>query len=176
MGRKRKFNEYDIVGKFAFLNCKHGKVKIDLKNLDKIKQYTWFTKKSQNSEYYVYTSITENKKERKISLHRFLMSADPNILVDHKNRDTLDNTLENLRLCTRAENNRNAKKNIRGKSKYKGVTIRPSGRFGVYIQESGKPKCLGTFDCEKEAALAYNKRALEIFGQFANLNEIKGVK
>lgn len=173
MARPRKFNEIiKLNNKFSYIICKHGKVLIDNFNLDKIQKFTWFTKKTGNSDYYVYASITENKKERKISLHRFLMNPNKTEFIDHANRNPLDNRIKNLRICTKSDNNRNAKKNIRGLSKYKGVTKRPSGRYAAYISFNLKTICLGTFDLEKDAALAYNKKAGELFGKFANLNKI----
>ena len=106
------------------------------------------------------------------SISRLILTPTEEFCVDHINGNPLDNTRENLRLCSKAQNNYNAKKRKNSKSQYKGVTIRPSGRFGAYICKDGKNYCLGTFDKEIDAALAYNKKAVDLFGKFAKLNEI----
>lgn len=172
IGRPKKYNDIIVNSEFAIIKCKHGDVIVDINVVDKIKLYTWFTKKSSNNTYYVYASITFNKKQSKISLHRFLIDAKVGEIVDHKNRNTLDNRIINLRKCSKSDNNRNAKKNIRGNCRYKGVTKRPSGKYGCYISFNNKTICLGTFNTEEEAALIYNKKAKEFFGEFANLNNI----
>jgi hypothetical protein len=168
MGRPRGKSEFLIKETHAEIVCKHGNFIIDLEDVEKAKTYKWFSKLS-NGNYYAYSHYQGNSK---ISLHRFILEVSDSRLVDHKNRNTFDTRKENLRICNRFENNRNAKKNKRGKVMYKGVTIRPSGRFGVYIQNNGKPECLGTYDSEIEAALRYNERAKDLFGEFANLNKI----
>ena len=33
-------------------------------------------------------------------------------------------------------------------------------------------KCLGMYTDEQEGALAYNKKAIELFGEYAKLNEV----
>jgi hypothetical protein len=45
-------------------------------------------------------------------------------------------------------------------------------RFIAQIRSNGIHKNLGHFKCEKEAAVAYNKAAIEIHGEYANLNII----
>lgn len=173
MARPKKLNNIIIEEPNAYIECKHGLVIIDLKNVNLINKYTWFTKKAITGSYYVYASTTINKKETKISLQRLLLGNPENKVIDHINGNTMDNRIENLRICSKSENNKNAKKNKRGtSSKYKGVTKRPSGRFGVYIQNNKVIFCVGTFDSEIEAAKAYNKKALELFGEYAKLNEI----
>lgn len=174
MARPRGKSTIIIHDAYAEIQCKHCNFKIDLDDVEKVSQYRWFSKTAQNGEPYCYSHYSGNKK---IMLHRFLMGLQPDdgMICDHSNRDTKDNTKANLRVCSRAENNRNAKKNIRGvKSKYKGVTKRPSGRFGVYINFNKTTKCLGTYDTEEEAAIVYNKYALQLFGEYANLNIIEG--
>ena len=171
MGRPRSNNKWSIDNNIALTILKHGGTCVDIKDLDKVKDFKWFTKKSYKSNnYYVYSHLTGNKK---LLLHRFLLNiTDSKLCVDHINGDTLDNRRCNLRIATKGENNRNAKKNKRGKTLYKGVIIRPSGRYGVYIQYNNKPLCLGTYDDIKTAAEVYNKKAKEIFGEFARLNKI----
>ena len=112
--------------------------------------------------------------DRDILIHRIVMNAPKGMDVDHINGDPLDNRKENLRICTRSENCRNKKVRADSKSGYKGVEVRPSGRFRAYI---GLPKCnLGTYDTPEEAAIAYDKKAIELFGEFANLNFPKDKK
>lgn len=93
--------------------------------------------------------------------------------LDHVDGDPHNNRIENLRPATRIENGRNRKKNKNCLSNYKGVTFNPQGKnWRSRITIDGKLKHLGYFKDEKDAAVAYNKAAIEYFGEFINLNEI----
>jgi hypothetical protein len=93
--------------------------------------------------------------------------------IDHINRDKLDNRLCNLRVCLQGQNSANVptRKNKKN-SKYKGVHQTASGKWQAQIWFNNKNHGLGSFDTEKEAALAYNKKASEIQGEFAYQNII----
>lgn len=57
-------------------------------------------------------------------------------------------------------------------SKYKGVSKNKYGRFHVIIRCNKKNIFSGSFNTEIEAAIAYNKRAIELLGKHAILNII----
>ena len=106
-----------------------------------------------------------------IYMHREIMKAPKGMIVDHKNRNKLDNTPDNLRVGTRQENLRNAGKRIGTTSRFKGVS-RKKGR-DVWTAQIGidrDVKSLGTYYDEIEAARAYDQAAVEHFGEFARLN------
>ncbi len=57
---------------------------------------------------------------------------------------------------------------------YKGVTKAPTGSKWISgIKKDGKRMHLGSFSTEEDAALRYNKEAVKLFGEFANLNIIE---
>lgn len=58
-------------------------------------------------------------------------------------------------------------------SKYRGVILYKKGVWRSAIRAHGKYYYLGTFHKEKEAAKAYNKKAIELFGSDAVLNNVK---
>lgn len=106
-------------------------------------------------------------------LHRLIMNPPDGYQVDHINGNGLDNRRENLRLCTQSQNNFNCD-SARGKSKFKGVSWEPkTKKWSAYIQVNKKKRRLGMYASEEEAALAYNRAALEIAGEFAKLNEVR---
>jgi ribosomal protein L24E len=114
-----------------------------------------------------------------INLHRIIVNAKPGEIVDHKNGNGLDNRKSNLRICSKSQNNANRKSKKNGKSKYLGVSVQSyntlTGKTILYvatIKKDGKRIYIGSFKCEKTAALAYNKKAKELHGVFANLNII----
>lgn len=92
-------------------------------------------------------------------------------IVDHINGNSLDNRRENLRICTIAENNRNAPLRKDSKSGYKGVTKHVTGSWRARVQVNGKNKAIYT-KTKEMAAFAYNVMALHYYGEFARLNEI----
>lgn len=103
-----------------------------------------------------------------VPMHRFVMKAQRGQIVDHKNRNTLDNRRSNLRFCTHAQNQQNRHFN-RGNSLFKGVW-REGNRWRAYIGFEGKQIWLGSFDTEEQAALAHDRAARIYHGEFAYLN------
>jgi hypothetical protein len=113
-----------------------------------------------------------------IYLHRLLTNAQPNEDVDHRNHDTLDNRRENLRVCTRTENlgNQRIRTHEHKTSRYKGVHFQWNRKkcWVARIYYDSKTYYLGHFMTEEEAALAYNEKARELYGEFAHLNTVPG--
>ena len=119
------------------------------------------------------SSMIKGRRGAKISMSRQILDAPPSKVVDHRNHETLDNQDENLRLCTRAQNNANMRKRAGCSSKFKGVHWhKGSKKWCAYIGVSGRLKSLGYFDDEIEAARVYNAAAIEHFKEFALLNAI----
>lgn len=113
-----------------------------------------------------------------VKVHRLIMERilkskiEPNKVVDHINRNRLDNRRENLRLCNISENAKNVGKQ-KGTSKFKGVSWKSSrNKWYSQIKLNGKVKYLGLFDSELDAATAYNNAARLYHGNFAALNNI----
>jgi len=94
-------------------------------------------------------------------------------ILDHKNLKRNDNRIVNLRLATRAENNRN-RDGFKRVSKFKGVSKNSQSKnFAATIAVDRKKIHIGSFDTEEKAAVAYNKAARKFHGKFARLNKIK---
>jgi hypothetical protein len=94
----------------------------------------------------------------------------PADMLDHVNGDILDNSIENLRECTRSQNSMNSMR-AHGASKCKGVAWSAQhGKWRAYITKDKKRKHLGLYDNERDAAQAYDAAALNEFGQFARPN------
>jgi hypothetical protein len=103
------------------------------------------------------------------TMHRSLMNPGAEELVDHVNGDGLDNRRINLRICTRAGNMQNMRRTY-GRSKYKGIVL-SYNKWMVRIQSPDKVRVhLGYFKDEKDAARAYDRAAVEMFGEFAATN------
>lgn len=96
--------------------------------------------------------------------------------LDHKNRNSLDNRRENLRAATYAENSRNHGRQRNNTSGYKGVFRNHKlGKWQAKIhgpRKNGRVNQihLGVFTLIEDAAKAYDKAAMEIYGEFAATN------
>ena len=102
----------------------------------------------------------------------FLDNPENKPQVDHIDHDKTNNHLSNLRWATRSENQCNQRKHRDGCSRFKGVSKKKSAKkWTAQIMHNGRVKYIGLFKTGKEAARAYNAKALELQGEFASLNE-----
>ena len=91
-------------------------------------------------------------------------------LVGAKNGNKLDCRLENLIYRSRAIASR--KRKTSSKTGYTGVYME-GNRYRAVISINKKSIHLGMFDSAEEAAVAYNKKSREVFGESGKLNIIK---
>lgn len=113
---------------------------------------------------------------KRVVLHRLLFPEQgPGQDVDHINQNRLDNRKENLRLVSHSTNTQNSNKKPNTSSKYKGVTLRPWGKFQAFIRVNGVKKSLGMFESEEDAARAYNEAAIKAHGPKAWVNTIGAI-
>lgn len=105
---------------------------------------------------------------RKLYLHRAIIGAGPNDIVDHKNRNRSDNRRENLRIVCASENVRN-RAGI-GASSFRGVHLKRQ-KWQATINALGQVWALGLYETEVEAAAAYDDALafFELTGSGLNL-------
>lgn len=143
-------------------------IKFDTDDLDKFQQF----KRHISHGYLVNRS--GYKKKTTTYFHRLVMNAKDGGVVDHINRDKLDNRKSNLRVCTQAENVINKRLQKNNTTGYRGVHLyKRVNRYQAYIKKDGKRRHIGMFPTAEEAAKEYNKHAIKLFGEFAVLNEVK---
>jgi hypothetical protein len=139
---------------------------VDDEDFERLNKYNWSILKKREK---LYAHRKENKKT--ITLHRFILNAEKEILVDHINGNCLDNRRCNLRLCDNKQNIRNSKKRSNLSSKYKGVSWQKDRiKWSAQISVNSKRISLGRCSDEIEAAKKYDKAARFYFGEFASLN------
>lgn len=96
--------------------------------------------------------------------------SDKRNLVGAKNGNKLDCRLENLEYRTRAVASRKRKSS--SKAGYTGV-YKENNRYRAVISINRKSVHIGMYDTPEEAALAYNKKSRELYGEDGKVNIIK---
>jgi len=139
---------------------------VDAEDYDRFSKYKWHASNKGQTSY-----AQRNGPDGIVCMHRLIAGAPPHLVVDHINHNGLDNRKKNLRLCTQAQNIYNSLPRRNCSSKYKGVYLhKRTNRYRATIRYKGKRFHLGSFKNEVDAAKAYDKKACELFGQFAYLN------
>ncbi len=143
-------------GKFAL---------VDAANFEWLKQHHWSCRGGGNP----YAARFE--KGKIVWMHREIMHTPEGMVCDHIDGNGVNNLCANLRNCTRADNVHNLSKAAHGSSIYKGVfRIKGTDKWAAKICHQGHRYWLGTFDEEAQAARAYDRKAVELFGEYARLN------
>ena len=128
-----------------------------------------------SSKHIIYAKASIGGKQ--VLLHRLVaerMGLSLDGVIDHINGDALDCCRENLQACTHQQNIMKQRHQVTAKNKYKGV-MQFRNKWRSRITINGKTMHLGMFASAIEAARAYNEKAKELFGDFANLNEVNHV-
>ena len=107
-----------------------------------------------------------NPKYKKLWMHRLVTDCPEDKIVDHINRDKLDNRRSNLRTCTQSQNQMNSKIRESNTSGYRGVN-KQGERWMARIRMNGKRLFLGLFDTPQEASKVYELAAKKHYGEFA---------
>ena len=140
---------------------------VDAEDYEKLKDYKWCTIQGSRTFY----AKTFRLSGAILAMHRLILDAPKGLYVDHIDHNGLNNRKSNLRLCTNQENLRNKLPRPGCSSKYKGVSgSKARNKFRANIYLNRKAIHLGYFDSEIDAARAYDKKAHELFGEFAYLN------
>jgi hypothetical protein len=144
---------------------------VDDEDFGYLNQFKWCTYKGGNSYYASRQSEGSHRTRKIIIMHRLIMKTPDNMVVDHIDHNGLNNQKSNMRNCTHAQNLMNQSKNANNPLKYKGVH-RSHYKFESCITFNKERIYIGHFDTEELAAIAYNRKAKELFGEFACLNII----
>ena len=147
---------------------------VDDEDFELVNKFNWF----ETDGYAKQTTAKQTIKGKRILMHRLILGVtNPKIYVDHINGVTLDNRKSNLRICSPKENSRNRKRPAHNKTGFKGVSIGENKKWKNYVARivyDGKMIYLGSYDTPEKAAIAYNQKALELFGEYARLNRFNG--
>ena len=144
---------------------------VEDRDFEWLNQWKWFTDKRRSTFYAARKTRKPNGQWTTTRMHRVIMQAQKGQQIDHRNGNGLDNRRFNLRFCTHTQNQQNREPQ-KSRSRYKGVCWHKRNKKWQAQIKGNKKHYLGCFDNEIKAAEAYNRKASELFGEFANLNII----
>ena len=149
---------------------------VSYEDYDNVNQYRWnlyktINKKTKKETKYATGYISTD--EQCVKMHHLIIGKPKtkDEVIDHRDRNGLNNMRENLRFATLSQNaqNKDSIKTEKSDSKYFGVTKVPcnnkwrAGALNIY---------LGTFDTEIEAAIMYDKYSYLVYGDGAMTNRL----
>jgi len=160
----------------AFIPLTRGLVaEVDDPDFAWLSRVKWMAQVFENSCYAV--RFVGNRHTRKpCYTHRVILGAPAHLQVDHIDGDGLNNQRNNIRLCTKSQNMAHCGLRRNNTLGAKGVVLTLDGRARKH---RARITCgldvfhLGSFHTLREAAAAYNRKATELFGPFALLNDLE---
>lgn len=131
--------------------------------------------KPQLENGYYQISLCKNNKIYRPKLHRLIYEmyngTIPNKMqIDHINGIRTDNRLENLRLATNQQNQRNIRKKKNNSTGYKCIYITKWNTYLVYIRINKKSLYNKTFKTLEEAIINRDIKLKEFHGEYANFD------
>ena len=131
-------------------------VKVSKKDIEKVSAFHWT---ETHNGYF-----TGRINGKKLYLHRFIMNAQKGQIVDHINRNTLDNRRSNLRFVTYSENAHNKTPTKNGINALGVSYHKKAKKFTAEIRKDNKKYYLGLFNNIKDAEIAYLNKDKELYG------------
>jgi hypothetical protein len=151
------------------------KVLIDDEDYERVNKYRWHLDRPyfrRTGNFYFKTRPSIDGTRHTWALHHFIFGTPAKgMCLDHVNRNTLDNRKSNFRFATHQQNKYNQKCRKDSTSGYKGVSIQTHcQKYVVRIVYDRKRHSLGTYSDSIEAAKVYDRKAIEVYGEFACTN------
>lgn len=172
--KKRKLNIYYIKGETVYVELSNTKETMvcDLEDWEKLKNCTWHKGKTGYAET---SNVMRNERQRIRKFHIEIMGKREGFVIDHINRNSLDNRKNNLRFVSQHANTTNQR--IR-KTNTSGITgvfkRRDTGKWSAGIMVDGRAIRLGCYNTKEEAAEARRKGEEKYFKPlFENNNKQK---
>lgn len=141
-----------------------------------ILQFKWYAVLGETGIWHAFRAKWNNGERGTVPMHRQILGLEDCAypLVDHGDRDGLNNRRYNLRVATQSQNQMNSKH--RGNATgFRGVTFHSDSRKKCWqariVLDPGRGyRSLGYFETPTEAAIARDMAAIEHYGVFATLN------
>lgn len=170
-GVHRHLIEQPIDQSYKIIALTYGmNANVSSSSYDFLSQWNWIAvQPNKKGGWYAARRDSSTGRNRTIFMHDVLL---PNASkVDHISGNTLDNRLENLRPATAAQNAHNRKIPSTNKSGYKGVSWHTRTQNWVAkIYFRNEQFHLGMFTDPVAGARCYDRKAIELFGEFARTN------
>lgn len=135
-----------------------------------MRRFSWYLHKNGHAQ-----TVVKGTPNKRVRMHNLIRPVPKGFLVDHKDRNKLNNQRGNLRKATKSQNAQNMgiSNSKRKTSRFKGVSFHPfSGLWHAHIMKDYKSYSLRYHRTQTAAARAYNDAAKRLFGSFARLNPV----
>lgn len=157
-------NRYKIFNNIVVgYDLNNNKFIFDIDDYERVRNFQWYMKDNG------YISCTGTRKNKNKTLHRFIMKCNNNEIIDHINRNKLDNRKENLRIVSLNENNHNRSIGKNNTSGIIGVGINYTSKKGTCYRSqitinNKRIKLCTSYNIE-DCIVARLKAELEYFGK-----------
>ena len=152
---------YDFYG---ILYINNSEFIFDIEDLPIIKSRNWYVDK----DGYLASSYLYKGRRCFTMFHRLVVNAKPGQVVDHINRNRADNRKQNLRCCSRFENNLNRGRRSSNKSGVIGVYYDVKrNKWIANITYNKRRIFIGRFSTKEAAVKARLAKEAELFKDFA---------
>lgn len=132
---------------------------VDADDFDKLSKRKWYLTPDG------YAQATDHSYPR--YMHTAITGFDE---TDHDNQNRLDNRKFNLVSVSRSQNRQRGRKRANTTSGFRGVYRNTRNKWTAQININGKPRSLGSFSKEVDAAKAYDVAARIYYGNRAATN------
>lgn len=142
---------------------------VSLARYEELSRYKWCALVLKSGHVYAARRSSKLEGNKFVLMHRQILNAKDDELVDHRDCNTLNNHDSNLRLANKSQNGHNRKCiDRRSTTGFRGVTYsKRKKKYVAQIMFQNKGVFVGHFDSAEEAADARQQKAVELLGEFA---------
>lgn len=147
--KQRKFNEYEIINGYVKVKLNDKNYMLcDIEDWERFKGHYWFI----NDTGY---AVCETMKTGTLRFHKLVTGTTAEVIIDHINRNKLDNRKQNLRIANKKVNSINRDLQSNNTTGHAGVHFnKNNGKWNARVKVNGKVIWLGSFQTKEEAIAA----------------------